>query len=56
MLLDMSYVCKFELMLLDMSYVCKFSMGYIGSLVQLKQLQLDRLAFRLHLYKYVFGF
>ena len=43
-----------ELMLLDMSYLCKFSMDYIGSLVQLKQLQLDRLAFRLH--KYVFGF
>ena len=31
-----------ELMLLDMSYLCKFSMDYIGSLVQLKQLQLDR--------------
>ena len=38
MLLDTSYVCKFKFMLLDMSYVCKFSMGYIGSLVQLKQL------------------
>ena len=39
-----------ELMLLDMSYLCKFSMDYIGSLVQLKQLQLDRLAFRLHIF------
>ena len=39
-----------ELMLLDMSYLCKFSMDYIGSLVQLKQLQLDRLAFRLHMF------
>ena len=37
-------------MLLDMSYLCKFSMDYIGSLVQLKQLQLDRLAFRLHVF------
>ena len=37
-------------MLLDMSYLCKFSMDYIGSLVQLKQLQLDRLAFRLHMF------
>ena len=36
-------------MLLNMSYVCKFPMDYIGSLVQLKQLQLDKLAFRLHL-------
>ena len=39
-----------ELMLLDMSYLCKFFMDYIGSLVQLKQLQLDRLAFRLHMF------
>ena len=39
-----------ELMLLGMSYLCKFSMDYIGSLVQLKQLQLDRLAFRLHIF------
>ena len=39
-----------ELMLLDMSYLCKFSTDYIGSLVQLKQLQLDRLAFRLHIF------
>ena len=39
-----------ELMLLDMSYLCKFSMDYIGSLVELKQLQLDRLAFKLHVF------
>ena len=39
-----------ELMLLDMSYLCKFFMDYIGSLVQLKQLQLDRLTFRLHMF------
>ena len=39
-----------ELILLDMSYLCKFSMDYIGSLVKLKQLQLDRLAFRLHMF------
>ena len=37
-------------MLLDMSYLCKFYMDYIGSLVQLKQLQLDNLAFRLHMF------
>ena len=35
----MGFLC--ELMLLDMSYVCKFPVDYIGSLVQLKQLQLD---------------
>ena len=39
-----------ELMLLDMNYLCKFFMDYIGSLVQLKQLQLDKLAFRLHMF------